>query len=549
MRIRTPIAVAALFALATPAATQDHKELGRMWTFEHAPLDWFEEAYGFRPSEEWLQALRLASLRFGQGCSSSFVSPNGLIITNNHCAQDYVGQVQPAEEDWVLNGFFANSLEQEVPVPGLTVQQLRMQEDITAKMNEGLTDEMSAQERQEKLRDNRIAITEAAKEAHPELTHEIVTLYHGGMYQLYSYNVYSDIRLVCAPAKNIAEFGGDPDNFTYPRFCLDFALCRAYEGDKPADTSAHYLRWNGEGPHEGDVVFVTGHPGSTGRLNTIAQMEYMRDVQYPTALRGIDMQLGRMREAMASSEEAAKELRPRLLMFENARKAYGGYLAGLENPEIMNVKRNAEKELRDAIAADPKLEAKFGDAWTELEKIVEHKREDGGRPREESQEEQEMIKRIGEATFAVYGNDIPPDATFTLRISDGVVKGYDYNGTRAPWFTSLYGLFARHTEFGGKDPFRMPDNWFAKRNELDMTTPFNFVTTNDIIGGNSGSPLVDKEGRFVGLVFDGNIESLGNRFVFTDDVARTVCVHPAIITLALREVYDRPALADELEGK
>jgi hypothetical protein len=547
------LAVSTVLAAASGALrAQEHAELGRMWTFENAPLDWFERAYGFRPTKAWLDHLRLASLRFGDGCSASFVSPRGLIITNNHCAQEHVGAVAPKDADWVVDGFFATGLAQEVRVPDLTVQQLVNTADVTAAMNEGVTDDLEPAARTAKLVENRKTVLEAAAARDPQHRHELVTLYQGGMYQVYSYKTYTDIRLVCAPPLAIAEFGGDPDNFTYPRFCLDFALLRAWEDGAPADTRAFHLRYKTAGPAEGETVFVTGHPGSTGRLNTIAQMEFMRDVQYPLALQGLGRQIAGVREAMKGDPAQAKELRPQLLMLENAQKAYRGYLDGLEDRRVMDKKRRAEEQARAKVAADPALAARFGDAWTALEKLVAARREGGaarGAAEAAQQAERAAVERVGAAFFAAYGTAIPPDATFTLRISDGVVKGYPYNGTIAPWFTSLYGLYARFTEFGGKPPFALPPEWLEKRAELDLATPFDFVTTCDITGGNSGSPLVDVEGRFVGLVFDGNIESLGNRFVFTDETARTICVHPAIIVLALREVYDRAGLADELEGR
>jgi hypothetical protein len=554
-----PAALVAFAALALPstAIAQKHKELGRMWTFENAPLDWFEEAYGFRPSESWLEHVRLSSLRFGNGCSASFVSSNGLILTNHHCARDGIATLSESEGvDWLQQGFVASELSAELRVPGLAVRQLVSMTDVTDKMNEGL-DGVPEAEQRKKLEENEQAILAAARTSEPDLEPQVVELYQGGQYQLYQYRVFDDVRLVTAPHLDIQKFGGDPDNFTYPRFSLDFALLRAWENDAPADTAAYHLRYKSEGPKEGETVFVTGNPGSTGRLNTVAQMEYLRDEQYPRTIERIES----MYDALQGKTEPDQV--SRRLNLENALKAYRGYLDGLRNERVMQIKRDAEQQIREAIASSPELEQQFGDVFEKLEQIVAAKMEIHEKAREPGAEignlqqrfaelnEQEgtIAKRVGEAYFAVYGTEISPDATFTLRISDGIVRGFPYNGTIAPWFTSLYGLYARYTEFGGEEPFDLPDVWIDKRDELDLSTPVNFVATCDIIGGNSGSPMVNTDGDLVGLIFDGNIEMLGNRFVFTDDVARTVCVHPAFIIEALRKIYDAGHVADELVAK
>jgi len=546
--------------LAVPAVAQKHKELGRMWTFENVPMEFLKEAYGFEPTQQWLDHARLSSLRYGNGCSSSFVSPRGLIMTNNHCARDNVVAVSPEGEDWLNDGYFARSLAEEVRVPDLTVQQLVSMKDVTEAVNAGITDEDDAAARAKKIADNTKKIMEAAKTEHEGMKPQVVSLYQGGMYQLYVYKIYDDVRLVAFPHLQAAKFGGDPDNFTYPRYSLDFAFVRAWEDGKPADSSKHYFKWKTEGPKDGETVFVTGNPGSTGRLDTIAQMEYLRDAEYPAILRNVKGQLSGLYRAEKRAKEKGSvppELTEQILGLENARKAYTGYLDGLKNASVMEIKRKAEKAIREKVDADENLKAKYAAAWTELEALCKEKtellknRDQGWRKRFEKlrKDEPTIAKSIGEAFFAVYGTEIPPDATFTLRLSDGVVKGFPANGTIAPWFTSLFGLYGRHTEFGGEDPFNLPQIWIDRMNKLDMKTRFNLVSTCDIIGGNSGSPMIDTDSNIVGLVFDGNIESLGNRFVFTDDVPRTVCVHPMIIIESLRKIYDRPKLADEIEGK
>lgn len=528
-------ALVATALLPLPLLTaQERKELGRMWTFEAVPTAWLQEAYDFTPTTQWLQHAQLASLRFGRGCSASFVSPKGLIMTNHHCARDNVAQVQ-GENDWVKDGFYAGSFEKEVKLPGLTVQQLVSMRDVTKEMQEGKTGS---------------DILGEAKTAQPDLQHQVVALYQGGMYQLYSYKIWDDIRLVCAPHGQSAHYGGDPDNFCYPRWGLDFTFVRAYVDDKPADTSKHYFKWKTKGAGENELVFVTGNPGNTGRLQTLAQCEYLRDHVYPASVERAVQMLEQLNAQAQASPEQEKRLRTRILSVENSRKAFQGYLDGLRNPRIMAIKAKAESDLRAAVAQDPKLQEKYGDAWDKIAELQAQKVDlqgDREKGRELQKLEAEQNKRIGEACFAVYGTSIPPDATFTLRLSDGVVKGYAMNGTVAPYFTSLYGLFARHTEFGGVHPFDLPRIWLEREDKLDLRTPFNFVATCDIIGGNSGSPVIDRDLNVVGLVFDGNIEMLGNNYVFDDEVSRSVSVHPAIIIESLRKIYGAGKLADELE--
>jgi hypothetical protein len=533
-------------AAAAPMAAQTHKELGRMWTFEAAPLGWFQQAYDWQPTQEWLDHARMSSLRLGRKdetrpdgyawfCSASFVTPYGLIMTNHHCSRDFLSALQ-GENDWLKDGFYAGAYEKEVKIPGGVVSQLVGQRDVTKDVAEHGTP----------------AVLAEADKQEPGLLHQVIALYQGGNYQLYSFKVYDDLRLVCAPHGQSAHFGGDSDNFCFPRWGLDFSFLRAYENDQPADTSKNCFAWKTEGAKEGDLVFVTGNPGRTGRLQTYAQCEYLRDHFYPGQLNAIHQMLDTMYAAAKESPQKEKETRARILQIENQRKAYQGYYDGLQNPRIMAIKQRAESELRAAVAKNDELQKNYGDAWDRIADLQKAKVEATGN-REKlmslAKEEGEQQKRIGEACFAVYGTSIPPDATMSLRISDGVVKGYAMNGTLAPWFTSLYGLFARHHEFGGVHPFDLPQAWLDAEKKLDLKTPFNFVATCDIIGGNSGSPMIDKDQNVVGLIFDGNIEMLGNNYVFDDEVSRTVSVHPAIIVEALRKIYGAGKLADELERK
>jgi hypothetical protein len=678
-------------ALAAPRAQQG-LELGKMWTFDNPPLAYLEAEYGFKPTAEWFEAVRLAALRYGKGCSASFVSPRGLIMTNHHCAREDLDKVSPKGQDWGRNGFYATSLEGEVKVPDLTVQQLVSIKDVTKEMNTDLPAGADDAAIDSKLESNRQKILDAARQADAALKPEIVTLYNGAIYQLYSYKVYDDIRLVCAPHLEAAYFGGDPDNFTYPRYCFDFTFLRAYEGGKPADTSGHYYRWSRSGPHDGELVFTVGNPGSTGRLDTVARLEFLRDVYYPFLLEMLDGFMSALRGYAQTGADAEQEVRSELFGLSNTHKAFTGYLAGLLDEGRMARKRKAEAAFKSAVQAQPAARDKFGTAWDELAKVAEKKRtlelktrlqqlgfnsqqpfskhlaladrivravhpesstdrrktareqalgfdmaesekdkgtfpalfadhmaraekwlgkDDpfvkavlGGRSAQDVlqhlratsklgdkatteqllqggmdavnasadpaiviartvvpmaiQNSREMNAlnvservhgaRIGQALFAAYGSKVSPDATFTLRFSDGLVKGYDYNGTVAPWKTSMFGLFARNTEFDGKSPFDLPNRWLERQSSLDLRTAVNFVSTNDIIGGNSGSPIINVKREVVGLIFDGNIEQLPNRFLYDEATARSVSVHVHGLIEALRKVYDAGPLADELLG-
>ncbi|MBZ0252192.1 MAG: S46 family peptidase, partial [Candidatus Methylomirabilis sp.] len=441
MRSKFAWFVLPLFAAAL--AAQPHKELGRMWTFEHMPLEWFKEAYDFEPTAEWVQKVQLSALKFGGGCSASFVSPRGLIMTNHHCARGNVAQVSPEGQDWLGDGHFAQTLADEVKLPGLEVRQTVSMRDVGAAMNAGLQGIVDATAHRAKLAANEAKILADANADFPDLEHKVVALFQGGAYQLYSFKVYSDIRLVGTPNLQSAKFGGDPDNFTYPRFGLDYTFVRAWENDRPADTSKHYLTWKTEGPKENETVFIIGNPGSTGRLKSIAQMEYLRDVQYPALVNQFKTILAQLYKRSEADPEQGKGLRTQILSLENSRKAVQGYLDGLRNDKVMAFKRAAEEKARDGVARSEELLGRLGNPWGELEQLVQRKRGIAAGAEKVSKAESDAMKdheaalekRIGEAFFGLYGTAISPDATLTLRISDGVVKGFDCNGTIAPWFT------------------------------------------------------------------------------------------------------------------
>jgi len=675
----------------TAPLTSDLLAMGKMWTFENPPLAYLEKEYGFKPDQRWLDSLRMSALRLGERdrpwCSAAFVSPQGLIMTNHHCVRDEIAKHQ-GENNWGDDGYAAKELADEYPMPGLTVQQLLQQEDVTAKVNaavvEGDDDATIAKKRAEAIE----AIKKAADEAHPDRMHQVVSLWQGAVYQLYSYNVYDDVRLVLAPHLQTAHFGGDPDNFTFPRYSIDFSFLRAYGKDgKPADTSANYFRFRNEGAKDGELVFVAGNPGNTNRMMTIAQLEYMRDLENPMTVQLLTNGLRILKAFADSDERMAKSLSTTILGWENSQKAIGGMLEGMRDQALMDLKRGSEQRFRAAVEADPQLKSRYGNVWDRIAELAKEKRE--LQPRvmfhtpsysnvigravkvlqavdsTQSAEEREAAKAealgmpmrgnaitqnllfdhftrarewlpkddayltaffgdqlgaaevnwdavlqrigasklgqkkfvtelleggaeavnasddiglqiakvlwplmrdnaereekvnaalevqgtlIGQALFAVYGSGTSPDATMTLRFSDGVVKGYEYNGTLAPWATSFYGLYGRNKEFAGVHPFDLPKVWADAVQKVDMAKKVCFVSTNDIVGGNSGSSIVDKDLQVVGLIFDGNIESLPNDFYYTQSKARAVSVHTDAIVESLTKVYEGQRIADELKA-
>ncbi|MCA8942904.1 MAG: S46 family peptidase [Planctomycetes bacterium] len=665
------------FASVVPA--QEHGELGRMWTFENPPLAYLEAEYGFKPTQEWLDTVRLASLRYGQGCSASFVSPKGLIMTNHHCLRGDITKVQGAA-DWLADGFVAAALEDEVQVPDLTVQQLVSMRDVTAEINEGVTDGDDDEAVEKKRKENEAKILAAAESASENLTAQVVQLFQGARYQLYLYKIYDDIRLVMAPHLQTAHFGGDPDNFTYPRYGIDFGFVRAYEDGEPADTAQQYFRWSQVGPQEGELVFVTGNPGSTSRLLTKAQFDYERDAVHARILEMLDNRIAILQGLVERAPQLEKRVRTTILSWQNGQKAYRGELGGLRDGDLMQRKEAAERAFRQRIADDPKLEEKYGHLWDELAEVAAAQtaldaplnfQTGGGSPHVEKalaivravraasagnpeagdmaafaqhmpvrmglvtaefvtdhlvraarwlpandpyirlvlggrtpEQGEEWLRssrvedgdfvasllaggisaveasddpairvarllapkieanqaaaerldaraavlgsKIGLALFDAYGDAVSPDATFTLRFSDGRVKGYEYNGTLAPWRTSFYGLYGHNAEFDDHHPFDLPAIWKERMGDIDMQKSVDFVATVDSTGGNSGSPVINQQREIVGLLFDGNIESLPNEFVFDDDTGRSVCVHVHAILEALTKIYDADRIAAEL---
>ncbi len=662
-----------------------------MWTLDNPPVKQLKERYGFEPSKEWLEHIRLSSVRFNDGGSGSFVSPNGLALTNHHVALGQLQKVSTAEKDFVKDGFHARALADELKCPDLELNVLVSFEDVTTRVQGAVKKGMSGEDAL-KARKAEIAAIEKASLDSTGLRSDVVTLHNGGEYWLYRYKKYTDIRLVFAPEQQIAFFGGDPDNFTFPRHDLDFTLVRVYENGKPIE-SKHYLKWSERGAGNDELVFVFGHPGSTDRQTPMVGLELQRDHLLPRAIKTRERRLAVLRKyASKGAEENRQAMRP-IFYLENSLKAFGGMNEGLQDSSLITKKRNEEREFRRMIANNREWKRAYGPAWDDysvsaknylaqmkpyryrrmtgsnmanlalqiVQYVAEIKKPDGerlegfhdsqlestrfglfspapiypgmevellantlqeavdelgpndpyvksllgGRTASEVAREavagtkiadpafrkslvegsesavqssadpliallrkaepyvREMHKwyedkvesievtageKIGKARFAALGKSAYPDATFTLRLTYGSVKGYPMNGTQAPPWTTFYGLYDRAHSFDLKGPYELPARYLERKTMLNLSTPLNFVSTCDIIGGNSGSPVINRKGELVGLIFDGNIESLVGNYVYSDAKNRAVAVHSAAIIEVLRNLYDAGSLVDELEG-
>jgi hypothetical protein len=660
-----------------------------MWTFDNPPKKQLQERYGFTPTQEWLDHIRLASVRFMDGGSGSFISPDGLVLTNHHVAVGQLQKMSSAEQNFVATGFYARTPEEEIKSPDLEINVLVSMKEVTERVQAAIEEGMSDAEA---LKARRAVIAKIEKESLDEtgLRSNVVSLYHGGEYWLYRYKKYTDVRLVMAPERQAAYFGGDYDNFTYPRYDLDMAFFRVYENGKPIKCD-NYLRWNPKGLHKGDLVFVSGNPGSTDRLYTYTRLEYQRDIYYPMILDYIDRYIKILREYSNSGPEQERRALIRIFGLENSKKALGGEYKGLLDEELMARRKKSEEDFRKKVASNPEWQEKYGNSWKAISEVIEKnakhitqqfyrrligsrmagyastivryvveiKKPDSERlpgfhdseleevrfylsspaPIYKDMEETLLInglkwsldalgpddeflkvvldgktpesvgrgliegtklddpdfrkslieggeeavqksddplivlmrkldpimrknekwyreniesvltsegEKIAQARFAVYGKTTYPDATFTLRLSYGAAKGYPMNGTIAPFQTTLYGLYDRATSFGNQGDFALPGRFWKRMDQLDLSTPVNFVSTCDIIGGNSGSPVVNRDAELVGVIFDGNIESLVGRFVYNEETNRAVAVHCAYMLEALRKLYDAGELADEI---
>ncbi|GAB4142527.1 MAG: hypothetical protein Fur0037_09730 [Planctomycetota bacterium] len=548
--------LAAVVCVGAAVPTSSSRPDEGMWPFESLPLKTLKEKYGFEPTQEWIDHVRLGSVRFDTGGSGSFVSPNGLVMTNHHVALATLQKVSTQEKDWVKDGFSSRLFGSEVEGEDLTLRQLVEIKDVTKEVLEAESKGTTAEERGNLRRDKLKELAEAASDEQKHLLADPVTFYDGQQFRIYVYHIYDDVRVVFAPEKQVAFFGGDYDNFTYPRYDLDCAFFRVYEDGKPVDSSKWYFKWNEEGAKTGDLVFVSGHPGGTERLLTYEEMVFHRDLRVPRIVQRLEQMRDMLKKQMDKSEKRAFELRDQYFGIANSLKAYQGHLAGLRDAEMLGkirvrdqelIEKSGKEEVKQAFEAIAKGYAHFG----ELLKDPSAKRADLIKAQREL--EQEIVPPakaiINKARFDVYGTSMYPDATFTLRLSYGTVQGYEAGTTLVPPKTTFNGLYERNVAFDNQHPWDLPKRWLEAKSKIDLDTPINFVCTADIIGGNSGSPVLNRDAEIVGLVFDGNIESLPGNYWFDIRVNRTVSVHSAGMIEAIEKVYGEKDLAAELRGR
>jgi hypothetical protein len=655
---------------------------GKMWTFEYPPLDYFREAYGFAPDSAWFVRARLGTLRL-PNCTASFVSGQGLVLTNHHCAREHAVAVARSGETPLDSGFYAATLNDERRVPDLYVDQLIALEELTAAV-----DTVAAEGREAALE----ALGEQVKQRHggdsAGIVVETIQLWNGARVWAYVFRRFDDVRLVMVPELQAAFFGGDPDNFTYPRYDLDMSFLRVYENGAPYRPEVHFT-WSTAGAAAGDAVFVIGNPGSTNRLQTVAHLEFRRDVSDPALVGFLRSRIAEL-VAFAQAEPAAAEsvdIRNTIFSLSNSEKAQAGMLNGLRDPVILARRRDGERRFHQAIRAKPELARQYGDLFDRMTAVQVEKRkfaapsaaftalgapdwesavllrgvyalqylgargsgagqqaldglrealagvaaqppamqerllaarladlrrylgdtsavvrqvlggqtpetkaravvsqslladsaraaqavEAGSVPESDpglqiaralltgyfgfqqgygrlAEEEEAIALDIGRARFAVYGTSEPPDATFSLRIADGVVQGYRYNGTEAPIYTTFYGMLDRYKSFGDGSPWDLPPRFRRLPAAFDLGTPLDFIATADIIGGNSGSPVVNRNLELVGLAFDGNIESLPGDYIFLPEKNRMIAVDARGILETLEDVYGARRLVGELRG-
>jgi hypothetical protein len=681
------LAVALILALASPIAFADEG----MWLYHAFPKEKVKAKYGFEPTQPWLDHVRLSSVRFNNGGSGSFVSAEGLTFTNHHVGADCIQKLGTSGTDYMKTGFYAKTQAAEAKCPDLELNVLTGIEDVTTKVNAAVKPGMSAADAGQAQRAAMASIEQECATT-TGLRCDVVTFYSGEVHDLYKYKKYTDVRLVFAPEFDAAFFGGDPDNFTYPRYDLDITFFRIYESDKPAHLD-NYLKWSKNGVSDDELIFVSGHPGSTGRLLTMSQLQFLKDVDYPSRLANYKRRIALLKSFSAQSAEDARIAQEDTFGLENSQKAIKGYLEGLQDLALMSQKNTEERtqeqqftaknpsapnpwdeisnamkieqeiynqltyversraywsplaqyarwivrvaeekqkpngerlreyrdsalpsleqrlfssapvyknyetvtladslaQMQEALGADDpavkaSLNGKTADeaakeyiSGTKLEDIAVRKQlYQGGKAavdasadplivlmrnvdaqalasRKRYDDEVDSVERrdgatIAKARFEQSGFNQPPDATFTLRLSYGAVKGYMENGQKIPYSTTFEGAYKHAEEHGNKPPYQLPDSWIKMKSKLNLSTPLNYVSTADIIGGNSGSPTVNKAGEVVGIIFDGNIQSLPWNFFYQDKVGRAVHVDSRGIIETLRDIYGADRVADELTG-
>jgi len=678
------VSVAAGFGARTASADEG------MWLPNQPPRAQLWEQYRFDPTPEWMAHQQRSACRLSSGGSGSLVSANGLVLTNHHVARGLIAQLTTAERNLLRDGFLARTLEEELRCEGASIDVLMEIEDVTDLVRAAVPAGASPADANAARR-RMIAEIEEASLNRTGMHSQVVTLYQGARYHLYQYQRYTDVRLVWAPEGVLGHFGGDVDNFEYPRYSLDAAFLRVYENGEPARIE-HFLTWSEAGLNEGDLVFVFGHPGSTRRLNTLDHLRFVRDVELPQRLLENWRGESKLREFVSRNEANARVGSSSLMGVQNGRKFRTGMLEGLLDPALMARKREQEDALRAFVRNDPEREARWGDAWAQVREARRVYREFYGReramaiwsdlyrhaldlvrlgeelPKDSSQRlreyqesniaqvlrriegeapihvsleierltqalsflaeslggddplvrralgglpprararqlvegtrlfdpefrrglleggadaiesaddpmiqlakildpesrwlrqwyedevegpEREAYAKIAEAQFAMLGENQYPDATFTLRMTFGTVEGVTVDGEPFPAFTDYAGLFARAEARPGEQDFTLPARWLARRDRIDQSVALNFVSTVDLIGGNSGSPVVDREGRLVGLIFDGNLDFLATDFIYPGGEGRGVAVDARGILEALRSVYDAHELVAELVG-
>ena len=677
-----PLLFALLVTLAAPALAQpstfdpdtvraQRLDNGKMWLFEDPPTEYLRDTYGFAPDEAWYRRARLASLRM-PGCSASFVSPNGLVLTNHHCAQSHVVSVDRGDEGLLDNGFIAGGLDEERRVDGLYMDQLVAITDVTDVMSAGVDAAETDAEREAAFADAEAGVVadllagygiSTPDEGSDDYVVQVVGLYNGGRYSAYTFRRYRDVRLAMAPERSLGFFGGDPDNFTYPRYAADFAFFRVYDDDgQPLATDA-YFPLSATGVEAGSLVFVIGNPGSTSRGLTVAELEFLRDVSLGATYAFVNSRADALRAYLATGEdETPDRVRSQIFGLSNAEKAYGGRLRGVSDDYILARRATAERDFRQASPEAARLideqariqaekmelapayrafptlfNARYGSALmlralalargdaeaaaavaerpaavergylaAEVAQIRRYYADLGealpeavegasaeaaadrllaeslaatASPDPEQAEydpavalvrgllpaieqwrsaaaglsarEADVARRLGRERFETYGNAVPPDATFSLRFSDGVVKGYPYNGTQAPPLTTLFGLYDRYYSFcetGASVPceWDLPERWLDARDRLDLSTPVNFTSTADTIGGSSGSSVVNRDGELVGLNFDRTIEGLVRDYIYAPERGRNVMVDTRLVVEALTNVYGLDGLVREV---